>query len=438
MSKLNWVHISDFHFKPEFKDDYEKNDMFDKFIIDLSSIKKEIGQIDFLFITGDIAYHGNSNEYEIFDPYFKRIIDVLQIELNRVIIVPGNHDVNQPKASKPSRLTVKDITDQNKVVDLFKDEDDLNLIFSKFEDFSDYYTHVYGKDSTKIYNHHFFEDIGGHPVEIFALNSAWGCDEENGNRIGEVLVGKSQIDDMMLQKKNATIKIAVLHHPLEWLKGFDNDYVSGILHDYCDFILHGHLHKERVILTNSLIGNVRILSVGSMNISSRHGKTYGVVTFDLNTRTGKTILRRYSDSIKEWVKDVISTGDRLNGEVPISLKLSDNLKPPFVFPDDHSDILNFANFDGYIDSVRNNLGITNREFYRDRIDEFYKSFNKFPSNASLSILEGYLFKALEGDSQLKMHLETIKNGLSEYSDQTLVISFTKYLMTVYNMGGLHD
>lgn len=62
-------------------------------------VREDLGKIDFLVITGDIAYSGSTEEYELaLERIRKLIVEITELPLDfaqeRILLVPGNHDVD--------------------------------------------------------------------------------------------------------------------------------------------------------------------------------------------------------------------------------------------------------------------------------------------------------------------------------------------------------
>jgi PAS domain S-box-containing protein len=111
---------------------------------------------------------------------------------------------------------------------------------------------------------------------------------------------------------NSDIKIAVLHHPFEWLAEFDRNRIEKRLMQECDFILHGHQHKPGINVIHGNLGNCIIIPAGScynrrLAENPLYTNSYNFVHIDFNTKKGIIFLRRWSDSKSRWVEDIESS-----------------------------------------------------------------------------------------------------------------------------------
>src|SRR5690606_38685152 len=55
-------------------------------------------------------------------------------------------------------------------------------------------------------------------VAVLCLDSAW-CAQDDQDR-GHLLLGRSQWEDALFQARGADLRLALLHHPWDWLKDF--------------------------------------------------------------------------------------------------------------------------------------------------------------------------------------------------------------------------
>jgi 3',5'-cyclic AMP phosphodiesterase CpdA len=64
--KVTWLHLSDLHFRVT-EDKFESELIYDRLLEDLKHIEEHI---DLVFVTGDIAYSGRTEEYERASKFF--------------------------------------------------------------------------------------------------------------------------------------------------------------------------------------------------------------------------------------------------------------------------------------------------------------------------------------------------------------------------------
>lgn len=88
MKKTKWLHISDLHLN---KQGIETQRLRDR----LLSLLQELGETDYLFISGDLQYAPNPPDIVGAVNYIKQIIAICHVPIEHVFIVPGNHDVDR-------------------------------------------------------------------------------------------------------------------------------------------------------------------------------------------------------------------------------------------------------------------------------------------------------------------------------------------------------
>jgi hypothetical protein len=109
--------------------------------------------------------------------------------------------------------------------------------------------------------------VGAHRIGVVGINTAWLAHQDDAQ--GKLVVGERLLRralDEMVQTPDGerpTVRIALLHHPLDWLRDFERDAVMGLLIEDVDFILHGHLHAQRPEVVRGPEGHAAILAAGA-------------------------------------------------------------------------------------------------------------------------------------------------------------------------------
>ena len=161
---------------------------------------------------------------------------------------------------------------------------------------------------------------------------------------GLVIVGEPQIFDALEKISKAYLKIAVLHHSFDWLNEFDRNRIEDPLKQDCDFILHGHQHKQKVEIISGTSGDCVIIPAGAsydrrVAENPRYANSYNFVHLDLDTGKGVVFLRRWSDDGNRWLEDIASCKDGkcnlciFKTEATSPEEISDaNVSPPNQIP----------------------------------------------------------------------------------------------------------
>ena len=113
MKVVNILHLSDFHGEKfeidnktvdhkdvsvsrHFTDHFEHDPLKKQFIHDIRSIANStVGKIDLILFTGDLGDKGHVEEVSQGMEFLIGISEALEVERGEILIVPGNHDLNQ-------------------------------------------------------------------------------------------------------------------------------------------------------------------------------------------------------------------------------------------------------------------------------------------------------------------------------------------------------
>jgi tetratricopeptide (TPR) repeat protein/predicted phosphodiesterase len=313
MTGLTWLHLSDWH---------QKRNEFDRQVV-LKALLKDIRErerinpclqkIDFVIFSGDIAFSGKAEEYQTAkDEFFKPLLDLCRLTAKQLFIVPGNHDLDIDEFEfLPHELT-EPLVSEAKVQHWLTDDRRKSHLLGPFRAFSSFVKDYTGQEQADYINVRRMP-IGDREVALLGLNSAWMCGR-NKAQIGDkgfVIVGEPQIHSALDEIADADLKIAVLHHPFDWLTEFDFNRIETRLLQGCDFILRGHQHKPKVEVTSGTSGNCVIIPAGAsydrrMADNPFYVNSYNFVHLDLATGNGTAFLRRWSDPRNKWVEDIDS------------------------------------------------------------------------------------------------------------------------------------
>jgi tetratricopeptide (TPR) repeat protein len=425
MAGINWIHLSDWHQnkvsldseivnesqKDKFlKDNFDRYLIKDKLLEDIqqrAEIDSSLENIDFVIFSGDLTYNGRKDEFEeikkeLFDPLLKACGD---LDPSRLFIVPGNHDLNRADFELLPPTLSNYLTEENASSWLSHNRRRAEVLkpFYEFGNFIDSYT----KQEDALFGSSCELNFGEDRISLIGLNSALMCGrkDEQGNVDDEkkIIVGEPQIQEVLKKVSDSNIKIAVLHHPLEWLAGFDCRYIEERLSEVCNFILNGHVHYPRVKVINKKNpdeGNYVCISTGAA-YGSRMPQdpifinAYNFVHLDLVTKNGIIFPRHWNNKHSRWTEDLDSF---LTSSIPFSLinpdekKNSDQSLPhPGPIPEKRS----------YMDSLTFVRDLDNQSLseFRNQLRE--EKRKRYPNNLSNAeflrksnlMVDGYLTRS---------------------------------------------
>jgi len=220
------------------------------------------------------------------------------------------------------RNSVREVLETYKARSLFMDRLDgyASFIQSYFSDSDDPLIF----DSERYFYSRVFT-INDQRIAILGLNSTWtsGTALLNGevSDHGQLVVGEKQVMDALRVARNAHMRIALMHHPLSYLRDFDRRDVETQLSRSCHFLLRGHLHEADVERRTSLQGEMMVIPAGAVYQRRELVNSYNFVVLDFEQAKARVVFRRYSDVQQEWLKDLDSTGEMRDGELHFDVQI---------------------------------------------------------------------------------------------------------------------
>ncbi|MBN1323814.1 MAG: TIR domain-containing protein [Methanotrichaceae archaeon] len=332
MRGLTWLHLSDWHQKGK---DFDRQVVRDALINDIERrvvISPDLAEIDFIVFSGDVAHSGKAEEYEAAaEQLFGPLLKAAGVIPQRLFIVPGNHDLDRTTFELLPAALLKPLGSDSEVQRWLINDEERSLLLRPFKAFASFVSNYTGQEQPHYASIRKWQ-IGGKNIALLGLNSAWMCGRNSANNDrGVVLLGESQIHDPLKEISNSDIKIAVLHHPFDWLAQFDCDHVEGRLMRQCDFILCGHQHKPQATVIKSTLGDCTVIPAGGSYNRRKvedpfYVNAYNIVHLDFESGKLVVFLRRWSDPRNEWIEDTDSHPGG-NFEFHLLSVTSDHLPP---------------------------------------------------------------------------------------------------------------
>lgn len=261
---LNILHLSDIHYSEANKSEIETKL---KEISDL--INRESLIINLVLITGDLVDAGI--EYDSLSSILKNFIyNDCKLTEGKVVIVPGNHDIDFSQISKALEKNMS----EEKIKDILSDEETLYLYKKKLDKFYEFKKNFYTcrNDILEIRN---IQNIS-----CIEANSALFVSNENESH-GSLYIPIDTIKEIT-EPVDSTLSILAIHHPLSYLNDLNKNEFERLLSRKIDILFHGHIHDKdeyEVIREN---GNY--ITIGAPAFSSNLNKKTGfnIVTYHPN------------------------------------------------------------------------------------------------------------------------------------------------------------
>lgn len=309
--KVTWLHVSDLHLRENIK--WDQDIVMRGLISDVQYMCKEKNiKIDCIVITGDIAFSGKKEEYAMAKEYLYKLLEITDVPKERVYIVPGNHDIDRTKISKFFNL---DISSRDSINTFLADETAKEFYFKKFEGYQNFISEYFAGNRVFNPKNYFYVDhltAGPIRIAILGLNSAWLSSSDNDRN--NLFIGERQLREALSEVSESDYRMAIFHHPLEWLSDVDRRDIMPLLRKNVDMCLHGHLHEPMFEVTFNPSGSFGIIAAGSSYLSRDYQNSYNITMLDFDEGIGITWLRAFTDKDGgHWFADNI-TYDEIKGK----------------------------------------------------------------------------------------------------------------------------
>jgi hypothetical protein len=334
---LTWLHLSDAHIgDPRHALDAEH--VLDTLVRDLASMQADRGlHPDLVFFTGDAAFgelrdSPLEQQYEEVARFFDGVRRAFEPEIprERVFIVPGNHDVNRGVATDEQREWLErlsaDPSAEDKVEALIRSAGvSWKRWMERLQPYAAFlsragFSHLLADPHRLTYAQQV--EIAGVTVGVFGLNSAWSCSSDEAK--GKLWLGAWQLTSLQSQLRRCSLKLALSHHPFNWLTEREDPSVARDVSQMFDFHLHGHEHQDWI----SEDGDHARIAAGACYDRATKYNGYNFVTIDIPTGITHVHLRAYDRQGRGWVPRCIAgrTSERgvwrLNRRKPLDKTLT--------------------------------------------------------------------------------------------------------------------
>lgn len=272
---------------------------------DLDGLKHDHNLIPQMVVaSGDLAERGLPGEFEQAREFLNRMAQHLGLEHERIIIVPGNHDINR-KLSQVHFLTAE-----------AKGKAPIPPFWPKWEDYAEMFKEFYGGPSPSftVAEPWSWYEIAELKVAVAGLNSTISEIHdipETDSRYDELIksgayghfgrVGEEQLrwfaGKLKPFKETGTFRIGVVHHNVlrsaldddESLR--DVERLGHFLGSSLNLLLHGHAHNSKIGWLNP---NLPVLSTGSAALLNK--------ALPDNVPNQYQIVRIWPDRLDRWTR----------------------------------------------------------------------------------------------------------------------------------------
>ena len=247
---LVFLHLSDIHF-PVVSGGaaYDLNrDVRASLIRDVAEIRQSVGKPHAILITGDIAFAGKRQEYQIAADWLDTdLCQATDSDASAIWCVPGNHDVDRSiiRDCRTYQLVHEELRScdpaqiDNRFRPYIKEPEVFYKPIEGYNDFALRYECAISVRQPTWYTDFFLNDSS--ILRLHGLNSTLISDEQDHLDTAKLILGTHQCQ---LPQVPGIENVTLCHHPPDWLR--DGESVDEILVPRTRIQLYGHKHRHRL------------------------------------------------------------------------------------------------------------------------------------------------------------------------------------------------
>lgn len=320
LEELTWLHVSDFHL--EAGQDRFGQDMACRALIDdIRTRRAEHGPLAFVLVTGDIAFSGQPEEYGQARVRLAELADATSVAPARFFFVPGNHDVNRlaDDFAYAGALTV--LSSQQEVDRALGNPARMVDLLARQEAYREFVGDFTAGQVSQVTDDGlgYVAVLNEDPlnIAIVGLNSSWLSGGDN--EATSLVLGERQLVNALsiVRDQNPHLVLAMAHHPIEWLRDWDQQSCRDRLYKEAHLLHRGHLHDPDV--TTSPHRQCVVVAAGSAHAGRFYSNSYNIVS--VNLASGLATIQAFDyvpDQRRFAPREPISTPCPLGGEIVCS------------------------------------------------------------------------------------------------------------------------
>jgi Inner membrane component of T3SS, cytoplasmic domain/Calcineurin-like phosphoesterase len=336
---FTWLHLSDIHFGHGDATHYAHQQAL------LDAMRQDIRQVaaanafdvDAMFLTGDVAFSGgalqrHTDEYDDALNWLNAVAADLELRVDSLYVVPGNHDVDRSVDLTPDiRELVSSIRANPRALDLaLRDPPQRAMLGKRMQRYLAFERQLRGEVSSdesasRLYWVAGRALSGSIYLRIVGLNSALvAADNQDA---GHLAIGMVQVSETLQGIRDNEIVFVLAHHPFgkEWFA--DDETVRPFVFSRATVDLTGHIHNANGQYVASAAG-VRHIHLGAGSVHGEmesagevvsHGYSFGGIVVKDGDLQLRVWPRRWSPRSGIFVADSENSGPAGYAEYPITV-----------------------------------------------------------------------------------------------------------------------
>ena len=299
MRPICWLHISDIHLR---SDNEWSQDVVLKTMCRNIREQREAGMVaDFILVTGDVAFSGKSEEYDLAEKFFNELQAASGMSKKRIFCVAGNHDIDRDRQKlcfQGGRVMLRATSQVDSLLAGGEDLDTLLLRQENYRQFQrSYFSDQKRAQTLDGLSYVSRLEVNETQVAIVGLDSAWlaegGMDDH-----GKLLIGERQVINAIELayegEASPNIIVGMAHHPLHLLQDLDRQPVQSRIEREFHFLHCGHLHEPETRITGIVGSGCLTIATGTSFETRQSHHAYSMIKLDLLQGNRNVSVFRYN------------------------------------------------------------------------------------------------------------------------------------------------
>jgi hypothetical protein len=294
--KIALLHLSDIHLKTD------KDWILKRVPLIEHATRPIVENVEacFIVITGDLAFSGRAEEYEIAKRALRTLFELLHSEYPTLkvefVIVPGNHDCN---FTKEDTVRVALLASGSKILDQMKLEDDSipRALLQTQDSFFEFLAEIEASGVRTGYERLAYSrefSLNGKRIRFDCYNTAWMSRQKE--KPAELLFPIDLLED---PAESGDVVVALFHHPTQWLEPNNARLFRARVEYRSNLILTGHEHvSDQYTKQHELTKEVSLYLEAAV-LQNSNPQQSGFQTVELDLEENKKRLTQY-----EWRRNI--------------------------------------------------------------------------------------------------------------------------------------
>ncbi|MCA9708215.1 MAG: metallophosphoesterase [Myxococcales bacterium] len=299
---LRFLHLSDLHLRPDRVERYDQDRVL-RGLLDYLERDREAFPLDLVFVTGDLAHGGRPEEYALVVDLLERLCTVTGVPVERLFVVPGNHDVDR----NAGQWLLRTLGDDRRAIAFFAEPDGRRQHQQKLVAYEQSMRALLGPgrslglemgaDAVELV------ELRGTRLAVASFNSAW-FSQDDGDW-GKLWLGEPNVERALdrIADEEAAFAVALLHPPFEYLHELERDLVERWFERGVDLVLRGHLHSNRTRFVATQRGGYVEVAAPAAYQGSQWGNGCFMGEIRARARTVRLRPLRFASGPDPWVLD---------------------------------------------------------------------------------------------------------------------------------------